>query len=193
VPKKGKEVYLPEQETPPLPTDDPVQAHWTELGSTLSSWCSEITGSSSATVYAPPGNYTASGSANCTIPNTVNHLELYQSQINNFAFTFTVAGNSTTPLVIDGCTFNGCTVNHTGTRTVVLTDTEALYNASMGAGNVFFEDFVGGNATITFQLNQSIWARQFNLEVPNANKFMCNNCTLWILGYKTENAITSQY
>jgi len=186
-------LYLPEQETP-LPTDDPIQSDWTELGSTLSSWCSSITDSTSATVYAPPGEYAASGSAACSIPGNVNHLEFYGADAPNFKFTFTVSASSSTPLVIDGCGNSPlCAIVHAGLRTVVLTDSAiASYTASSsGAGNLFLEDVVNANSatpTFAFTSAQSVWGRQLDLEDIAGNTVACDGCVLWVLGYKNESS-----
>jgi hypothetical protein len=184
---------LPEEETP-LPTDDPTQNHWTTLGSTQSNWCAQITGSPSATVYAPPGQYTGSGTSICSIPDTVNHIDFYGAvgMNDNYQFTFTVDGSSPTPLVIDGCFWLVCTITHTGSRTVVVDDAYLnTYNGAVGAGNVFLEDVATNgpaSQSIIFQPGQSIWARQLNLENRTSVNFICNTCNIWILGYKTESS-----
>jgi hypothetical protein len=189
-------LHLPEEETP-LPTDDPDQSNWTVLATTLSSWCSQISGSSSATVYAPPGAYTGSSTTYaCSVPDTVNHINMYTSidRSQEPKFIFTVAGSSSTPLVIDGCLYNVCTMVHTGTRTVVIQDTYLNgYNPRAGAGSIFMEDVAPYLGTVTpaattFQPGQHLWARQYDVESGNSIQFQCSTCTLWILGLKTENA-----
>jgi hypothetical protein len=182
-------LYLTEQETP-LPTDDPTQSNWTVLGTNMANWCSQISGSASVTVYAPPGTYSnGSGTYTCSVPDTVNHLEFYtaRSAATTPKFIFTVAGTSSTPLVIDGCIYASCSVTHTGTRTVVITDTYTVaYTPSTGAGNAFLEDDDVSTYPVNFVKGQSIWARQFDLEASSGVNFTCTGCTLWILGYKTE-------
>jgi hypothetical protein len=182
---------LPHPETP-LPTDDAALANWTKLDLNQSDWCRQIGGSTSATIYAPPGQYTGSGSASCSIPDTVNHINFYNSlnTSQGFQFTFTVAGTSSTPLVIDGCLYAVCSITHTGSRTVVITDTYLKsYQAMPDAGNLFLEDMdESGSAgpTFTFQSSQNVWARGLNLEDKSLTDFICDGCTLWMLGYKTE-------
>jgi len=186
-------LYLPEQETP-LPTDDPTPSNWTELGTNQSTWCASITGSASATVYAPLGSYsTGAGTYSCTIPSTVNHINMYNStnSSQNAKWTFTIASNGGTPLVIDGCMYAVCTIVHTGTRVVIVRDSYLnTYQASPGAGNAFFEDVVNYGGSLRTQLNfyssQSVWARQLDLESNTTPQFICNGCTLWLLGYKIE-------
>lgn len=132
----------------PIPVD-PAASTWTMLGSDSTGWCSTITSSTSTTVYLPPGTYTSSANVSCTIPDTVNHLLMYDSK-NSAAtagttYTFTVAGSSPTPLVIDGCMHQSCSINHTGLRTLVIRDTNGGYQGAAGAGNVYFEDAaIGG-------------------------------------------------
>jgi len=182
-------LYLPEQETP-LPTDDPTPSNWTALTGNPSTWCAQITGSASVTVYLPPANgYSGSSTTySCSIPDTVNHLNFYNSQIAGSQFNFTIAGSSSTPLVIDGCPrYSTCTVTHSGTRTVVIRDASLkAYAASAGAGNVFFEDDANGVGTL--QASQSVWGRQFDIEFNSQPQLPCAGCTLWVLGFKTENA-----
>lgn len=189
-------LYLTEAETP-LPTDDPTQNNWTVLGTDVSNWCSQITGSLSVTVYAPPGTYAAgSGTESCSIPDSVNHINFYNavSKNNEPHFSFTVAGASSTPLVIDGCPFFACAITHTGSRTVVLNDTAlANFATYAGAGDEFLEDnafppfSTGPSYVVSFSPGQSIWARQFDVESTTLPGTLCNGCTLWVLGYKTEN------
>ena len=186
-------LHLPVQETPVA--TDPSPSTWTQLGSTISGWCATITGSASTTVFLPPGVYSGAGSYSCTIPDTVNHIIWGQSKTptaSGYTFAMTLAGTSATPLVIDGCPYEICTVSHTGTRTAVFTDsTISSYTASSGAGNVFVEDDVFGYpslTTTTFVPGQSIWARQLNIEesAVGVSKITCTGCNLWVLGYKTE-------
>jgi hypothetical protein len=43
-----------------------------------------------------------------------------------------------------------------------------------------------GGPTLNLYPSQHIWARQLNLEQKNSDKLHCSGCTLWVLGYKTE-------
>ncbi len=184
---------LPDRETP-VPNEPPA-ATWTKLDSNLPGWPMQIANSRSTTVYAPPGTYTGSGTITITVPDTVNHLQFYNSlDVNqNPQFVFKIAGSSLTPLIIEGCVYAVCHIVHTGTRTVVLLDSYLNnYESSDGAGDVFIEDSVvtGGkiaDVTPTFRASQSVWARQLNIENKNAPELTCTGCNLWILGYKTEN------
>ena len=182
-------LHLPENETPVA--TDPAQSTWTELGPSVSTWCASITGSTSTTVYAPPGQYFGS-SFTCTIPDTVNHLQFYQAMRGSatYTMTFNVAGTSATPLVIDDCPYESCIINHTGSRTVVLVDsTIDEYLTATGTGDLYIEDDSMGYPSqtgIILQPSQHVWARQLDYETGSQPKVTCNGCTLWILGYKTE-------
>lgn len=188
---------LPQAETPP-PADDPNMANWTQLPVSAATWASVIAGSTSATVYSPPGTITGTGTYNITVPDTVNHLNFYNGidVSQSPKFIFTVAGSSSTPLTITGCIYAVCNVVHTGTRTLVIKDTYMNgYQASPGAGNVFFEDSItNGGSVLTppqFYSSQNLWARQFNIEAKEqAYQFNCQAATMWMLGYKTENDAT---
>lgn len=186
-------LHLPENETP-IPSD-PSPSTWTVLDSTVANWPTEISGSASTTVYAPPGGYnTTAGTVTVTVPDTVNHILFYQSKRSdnsNYVLQLNVAGTSSTPLVIDGCPYTECNVNHTGSRTIVLLDSVLnQYTAAPGAGDLYIEDSILAgtlSATVpTFYSSQHIWARHLNLEAHNINKFDCEGCTIWVLGYKTE-------
>ena len=193
---------LPEAETPE--PKDGKAATWTRLGDDPGTWASTIATSSSPTVYLPPGSYAASSDPSITVPDTVNHIQMYSSQFNlgssHRVLYISVAGSSHTPLVIDGCLYQACYISHTGTRTLVLKDGAIGYQGVAGAGNVFFEDvgmmpynargYQPGDGP-TFYSSQSVWARQFDIETGDPHdllypKLICNGCKLWILGYKTE-------
>jgi hypothetical protein len=140
----------------------------------------------------------------CTIPDTVNHILMYDSKNSvtspGTTYTFTIAGSSTTPLVIDGCMHQACSINHTGTRTVAIRDTNGGYQAAAGAGNVYFEDAaIGGYMPMTtnesgptFYSSQLVTGRQLDIELGSASdptlypKMQCQGANVWLLGYKTE-------
>jgi hypothetical protein len=189
----------------PLPVD-PAVTTWTQLGSDPSTWCTSITNSSSTTVYLPPGTYTANQTVTCTIPDTVNHILMYDAPLSystpsTVRVQFTVAGSSATPLVIDGCIHQLCQIDHIGSRTLVLRDSNLGYQTAPGAGNVYFEDVEtggydpqGGSAQNgpTFYANQFVTARQLDIETGASDgvlypKIQCQGANIWILGYKTEN------
>jgi len=186
-------LHLPESETPQ--PNDPDPRTWTVLGASLNSWASTISGSRSPTVYAPPGQYGGRGSFDITVPDSVSHLQFFNAMPTpgqTFKINLTIAGSSSTPLIIEGCPNNACNINHTGSRTLVLIDDNTYnYAAQAGAGNLYVDDAILGannnpGNTVTFYPGQHIWARQLDEEPARADKITCNGCTLWILGYKTE-------
>jgi hypothetical protein len=190
-------LHLAVQETP-APKDPPV-SQWTQLSNIVSTWPAQILNSASATVYAPAGIYSATGTKQITVPDTVNHLEFYQSKFPNdsLQIVLTIAGSSPQPLIIDGCLYKSCQIVHTGSRSIVVRDTTLYsYSAQEGAGDLYIEDSnlsngADGSIAINFYPSQRIWGRQLNLEQRKANKFNCYGCQIWILGYKTEQSTPS--
>ncbi len=190
-------LHLPENETPE-PSDPEVDS-WTKLSQDTKTWAAAITGSRSSTVYTPPGEYAAGGTIQITVPGTVNHLQFFQAKFTTGRpqLILRVADDSKVPLVIDGCPYEGCQIVHTGSRTLVLRDSTLYsYTAQQGAGDFYIEDSVlsegaRGTLPVNFFSSQHIWARQLNLEQPGVEKFNCSGCTIWILGYKTEQSTPS--
>jgi hypothetical protein len=116
---------------------------------------------------------------------------------------FRIEGDaSDPPLIIDCCTtihtyqlpptLIKAIWHHKGSRTAVFRDSRGRYEAEPGAGDVFFDDYIGGSsAGLIFQLGQNIWARQFNTEdLGNSPNPLVRNygADLWIFGQKTEGA-----
>ncbi|MBB5345292.1 glycosyl hydrolase family 28-related protein [Tunturibacter empetritectus] len=188
-------LHIPVNETP-TPSDPPVNT-WTKLGDDVTAWPAQIAGSRSTTVYSAPGVYTTSGTTNITVPDTVNHLQFFQSKFQNGKpqIILTIAGKSTTPLILDGCPYESCQVVHTSARPVVILDsTLTSYTSSIGAGDLYIEDDELNYLNTgfpTFYPSQHLWARQLDLEQSQNQKFLCQGCTLWMLGYKTEQASPS--
>jgi hypothetical protein len=189
-------LHLPVQETPA--PDDPPVSQWTRLSNIVAKWPAQILNSASPTVYAPPGLYSSTGITQITVPDTVSHLEFYQSKFATSSpqIVLTIAGSSHRPLIVDGCPYESCQIVHTGSRTIVLRDaTLHSYAAQDGAGDLYVEDSIlsalPGSSTLNFYPSQHIWARQLNLEQDKTSKFNCSGCKIWILGYKTENSTPS--
>jgi hypothetical protein len=184
-------LHLPVRETPE-PNDPPV-GQWLRLDANTERWPERFR-QTAATIYAPPGVYTAVGTVQITIPDSVNHLQFYQSKFPTGApqLILTVAGSSRTPLVIDSCPYQSCQIIHSGSRAIALRDTTLnSYEARDGAGDLYIEDCMlnigsRGSPTLNLYPSQHIWARQLNLEQKNSDKLHCSGCTLWVLGYKTE-------
>lgn len=185
-------LHLAVQETP-APNDPPV-SQWTRLSNIVANWPAQILNSASATVYAPAGLYTATGSMQIPVPDEINHLEFYQSKFDTSSpqIVLTIAGSSNRPLIVDGCLYDSCQIVHTGSRAIVLRDTTLHgYSAQDGAGDLYIEDSILGGMPANFKPFQHIWARQLNLEQNKTSKFNCSGCKIWILGYKTEETTPS--
>jgi hypothetical protein len=191
-------------ETPSNPDPcTPSRCDWQQLGSDPTTWAATIASPTSTSLYLPPGTYDTAANPVVTVPDSVNYIDFNSAQFslaNQTAnVTLNVAGTSSTPLMICGCMYQNCLLNHTGTRTVVLKDWTGGYQAQQGTGNLYLEDAVlanypklnnGGDGP-TFYSSQSIWARQLNIETGTTSgtiypKFTCNGAKVWILGYKTE-------
>ena len=188
-------LHLPEEETPQA--NDAAPSTWTMLGSDVSQWNAELASGTSPTAYVPPGQYlSSSGSQVIDVPASVNHLQFYTAMRGSvgYVITLNIEGTSAdAPLIIDGCLYESCIFNHLTSRTVVINDTTGnLYNAQVGSGNLFVEDSGLSTTTVpvTFYSTQKVWARQLNLEQKGADKIDCVGCTLWALGYKTEQDTT---
>ncbi|WP_433963680.1 hypothetical protein [Tunturiibacter gelidiferens] len=184
---------LPVQETPLA--SDPPAGTWCRFGDDVSTWATAMAGCGVPTIYAPPGQYglniVASGTYSINVPDTINHIKCNYAAPPpgaTYNIVFTVAGSSSTPLIIEGCPQGQNGIIHTGSRTlVILNDKTSSYTSSPGAGNLFCENCIlGGSTPIVLQSSQSFWARQLNQEQPLSAKLQCNGCKIWILGYKTE-------
>jgi len=185
-------LHLPENETP-LPSN-PAVSGWMQLSATITDWPTQFGSPTSTAVYAAPGSYSGTGTISFTIPSTVNYVNFYHAMRGNaqtWQLSITISDSSTTPLIIEGCPYVTCTINHTGARPIVMKDaTINEYTSAAGSGDVYIEDAGFGypsETTPTFYSSQHVWARQLNLEQATApSKFSCNGATMWILGYKTE-------
>lgn len=188
---------LESRETPPA--DDPPVSQWTKLSSTPADWPAEIKNSKSSTVYLPPGVYGGTGVIEINVPDSVSHLQFYQSlfRASSTTILLKVGSSLAKPLVIDGCVYQACALDHLGSRPIVLRDsTLDSYVARDGAGDLYVEDSIlasraAESRPVKFYASQHLWARQLNLEQHSLAKLDCSGCTLWILGYKTEQSTPS--
>ena len=195
---------LPIAETP-TPSDlcTKTTCDWQQLGTDSSTWSSTVANARSTALYLPPGSYASSINQTITVPESVNYINFNNAQFNLASSTaklfVNVVGSSVTPLIIDGCMYTSCYINHTGERTLVMRDNGFMYQSTVGAGNLFIENGLlmaystGNNAGEgpTFYSSQNVWARDLNIEVGNPtdmryNKFVCDGAKLWVFGYKTE-------
>jgi hypothetical protein len=184
-------LHLPIVQTPTATPGSP--STWTQLGAQPSTWAATMA-ASCGTVALAPGIYNSStsGTFNITIPDCVTYINMGLSLggLTSFTPNFIIAGTSATPLVFDGGIYERSTFTHTGSRILVSLDGAfSQYTSSAGAGNVFLEDSGFGypsETPMTCVAGQHVWARQLNLEQQSSDKFVGNGCTLWVLGYKTE-------
>jgi len=196
-PEEADSLHLPVSETP-LPLDPPMR-QWTQLSWSVSDWPNELSHAKSSTVYAAPGIYQATGTIEIPVGANINHLEFFQSKFSSGKpqIILTISDNSSVPLVIDGCIYESCQIRHWGKRTLVLRDTTLYsYTAQEGSGDFYVEDSVlnegsNGSIPLNFYSSQHIWARQLNLEQKGSPKLKCRGCSLWVLGYKTEQSSPS--
>jgi hypothetical protein len=87
--------------------------------------------------------------------------------------------------------FKGPLFEHAGSRTVVFLSSKGSYCALPGAGDVFFEDHVGGY--FQFQEGQRVFGRQLNPEDARHDvRPLIDNrgADFWVLGLKSEGAKT---
>lgn len=188
---------LPVKETPKA--NDPPVAQICQLGDNLAAWQGVFNSCNSGTVESPPGQYglnvKVTGSIPITVPDSINHINC------NFAapppgatynIVFTVAGTSSTPLILEGCPEGQNSVVHSGSRTLVLlNDKTSSYLANQGSGDLFCENCIiggntGGDSTVTFYSSQHFYCRQCNPEQPTADKYTLNGATAWVFGAKSE-------
>jgi hypothetical protein len=146
--------------------------------------------SGASTVYFPFSTYFSYNQVTVTIPDTVQHLTGFSSIINDSAagangggIVFEVNSNSTVPLIIDKFGY-GLNVVHTGSRPVVIKDSQGTYSSGPSAGSLYLEDV--NFTSLAVQPGQQVYARQLNIESP-ITKITNQGGTLWILGLKTEN------
>ncbi len=135
-----------------------------------------------------------------TIPSTVRWFNLMDQPIGSRSWiggdnpVFRIEGTADDPPLIiervetfEGIDFEGPIFEHVGGRTVVFKSAKGQYVAQPGAGDVFFEDYVGRD--LVFQPGQRVWARQLNTEDhPGRPAPLVHNdgADVWILGHKTE-------
>jgi hypothetical protein len=174
--------------------NDPSASQWTRLGNIPAQWPAEIENAKSSAIYLPPGIYGGTGVVEINVPDSVDHLQFFQSLFRAPSTTLLlkVDGSLTKPLFIDGCVYQACALVHFGSRPIVVRDsTLDSYVAKDGAGDLYIEDSIlasraADSRPVKFYAHQHVWARQLNLEQHSLDKFDCSGCILWILGYKTE-------
>jgi len=102
---------------------------------------------------------------------------------------FRVEGDSPDPLIIEDLSISSrggraISVEHVGSRTLVLKRSQFSYRGREGAGTVFMEDVTGGHVHIA--KGQTLYARQLNMEGTEVPKLLNDGGQAWILGLKAE-------
>lgn len=80
------------------------------------------------------------------------------------------------------------TISHESTRTLVVQDCADIALEGNGPGDFFINNVAGGPLRMNHR-NQSIWARQLNIESP-ITKIINNGARFWCFGYKSEKKST---
>ncbi len=179
---EAKSLNLPIKETPVLQDSD--LNNWGKFdpqyyGDTDS--LQALLDSGKSTIYFPSSAYFSFDQRTVIVPPTVKRIVGFRSLINGGGIKFVVADNSTEPLIIEE--FKFITVEHKGSRPVVIKRGEYSYTSQPGAGDLYLEDIVTNSLLI--QPGQHVWARQYNNETRGL-KIKNDGGILWILGLKTE-------
>jgi hypothetical protein len=189
-----RSLNLPIEETPTF--DDPNLANWAAITCTgyapscaVGSQLQAALNSGKSTVYFPFVTRQVYDQLVVTVPPGVRRIVGFSSVINGGSPTngggirFVVSGDAPHPIIFDQLGY-GVTVEHSGTRTVVLRDGKYRYRSTPGAGDLFMENVeVHG---FEMHASQRVWARQFNNERRDGTKIVNNGGQLWVLGIKTE-------
>jgi hypothetical protein len=139
--------------------------------------------SGKGTLYFGQASYTFWNGAEATVPDSVNRIVGFSTGIEGAGIRLVITSNSSQPLIIEQFGY-GLTIDHRGSRPVVIKDAQVTYLSSPGAGNLFLED-VQVMKPIVVQAGQQVWARQLDDEFKGT-KILNNGGSLWILGLKTE-------
>ncbi len=203
---------LPIRETPIA--HDPNPSTWIALSPTdPSRWSAQLHTCSSPTAYLAGAQYNiAQAIIPVDVPSCIHHLQLFNAGFNpsRVAVNFVINGTaSDPPLILENAGTN-FGVAHNSPRPLAIRHSGVSYTSTANAGTLFLEDF--GSGPIRFQPGQHIWARQYNNESadppttphcavatlsttscfpPSGVKVICDGCTLWILGPKTEKGSTN--
>lgn len=185
---------LPIKEMPAV--SDPASSGWCVGGADPNTWNASLAACTSTTWMLAPGQYNASGNINVTIPNTINHMQMYGAMPGpgaQYHVIFTVAGSSADPpLTVENCIQNQCAFVHSTSRTLQLLDDNTYnYACTPGAGELYIQDTIlGGNLNTpvqTVNICSNTWMLQSNQEQPTQPKIVCTNASkIWIFGEKNE-------
>lgn len=186
-----KSLNLPIQDPPEVPLDDP--STWVNVedfgavidknGGDDTQAIQDALNSGASTIYVPVNSFRTGGytvNSDVIVPATVRRIIGTEGGINGPG-KFIISGG-TEPLIIERLRSLGDGIQHDSPRTLICKSTRITsYSCSSGA-DLFVEDVLFPRATF---LNQNVWARQLNTEVPDIS-ILNDNSNLWILGLKTE-------
>lgn len=187
---------LPIEETPEFPPDDPKT--WAVVdtfgadpdGVRDSTTAIQNALDSGASTIFLPGDYVITKTL--LVPGTVRRIVGCGRWVDYTAKAkpdFQIVGGSTnasttnarSPLTIEHFAQIGGGIENASDRTLILRSIGTRIT-STGRGKLFLEDVAGDELKIR---NQTVFARQLNIENEGTH-LLNDNCTLWILGYKTE-------
>lgn len=191
----GLEVH----DVPSVPWDDPVD--WAgphqfraapNDGSDDTRALQEAIDSRARTVYLPRGTWHINGTIE--LDGNVQRFIGSEAKIEGQGRIRLMDGTADT-VVVERLEGGGLTYEHASSRTWVFQDLLgwSYEPAFAGVGDVYVQDVTG--SAVRFH-RQKVWARQLNIETDTEDdpryeaKLVNDGATVWILGYKTENAGT---
>jgi hypothetical protein len=151
-----------------------------------------------STVYLPPGSNGYVFDRTVEVPSTVRHIAGMESVISQSSggtdVVWEVADETDEPLVIERVAFNlqgkGMAIRMNGARPVVIRDAGVGVVDATAGGHLYLDNVV---ALLELGPEARAWARQLNTEgaVKDNAGNLNHGGDLWVLGLKTESAITA--
>jgi len=200
---KQQSLNLPIKETPEVPWDNDFR-NWAnvqeygatpdgESGTDDTEAIQAALNSGKTTVYFPTGTYRMDGPV--SIGGNVRRVFGCESRVmlpENTQPAFTLIEGTYDTVVFERFAHFGynshITIDNVSARTLVALNNSAFNGNITGPGDVFIEDIVANVLGQWKFGNQSVWARQFDVESRDGLTHVTNDGgKLWILGFKTEN------
>lgn len=191
----GTSLNVPIQETPEF--HDPVLANWANVENYGASKNDSVDDSSSIqaaidsgkkTVYLPFGDYIVNNTI--IVRGNVKRIIGFSSNIDGTANpSFRVESVAGPSVIIERLRVR--TIEHASEKAVAVKHVQywdAAFVGNSGKGSWFFEDYCCGKINIS---NQTVWARQLDVETESVPQIQNTGGTLWILGLKTERTATN--
>jgi hypothetical protein len=147
--------------------------------------------SGAKTIYLPRGTWTVNGTVN--LNGTVNRLTGSEARLTGTGKISLQAGTESV-VTVERLESPGLQYEHAAGRVWSFQSMLGMnYTSLAGAGDLFLTDVTPGPLAI--RAGQRLWARQLNSETNTESsgepaKLLNDGGTVWILGYKTENAGT---